>query len=150
MQAMSIGTSEDCRHLEQLHDAERQLIDALAAARECIARCEQALHTLAEIRLRIAAEQQANPLTAQHLAHVTLAQNGHDNGCRASQRAASLTAREVEVLQLIAAGHSNRQIAESLFLSPRTIERHIANIYLKIDVHSKAEATSYARQRGRA
>ncbi|HEX5166476.1 MAG TPA: LuxR C-terminal-related transcriptional regulator, partial [Thermomicrobiales bacterium] len=43
-----------------------------------------------------------------------------------------LTPREVEVLRLIAAGHSNRQIADTLFLSPRTIERHIANIYLKI------------------
>ena len=58
-----------------------------------------------------------------------------------------LTVREVEVLRLIAAGHSNRQIAYTLFLSPRTIERHIANIYLKIDVHSKAEATEYARCR---
>ena len=39
---------------------------------------------------------------------------------------------------------SNRAIADALFLSPRTIERHIANIYLKIDVHSKAEAMAFA------
>ena len=55
-----------------------------------------------------------------------------------------LTHREIEVLQHIATGKSNRQIADLLFLSPRTVERHIANIYLKIDVHSKAEATAYA------
>lgn len=57
-----------------------------------------------------------------------------------------LSPRELEVLRLIAAGHSNREIAEALFLSPRTVERHIANIYLKIDVHSKAEATAYAKR----
>jgi DNA-binding NarL/FixJ family response regulator len=57
-----------------------------------------------------------------------------------------LTQREVEVLQHIAAGHSNRQIADALFLSPRTVERHIANVYLKIDVHSKSEATVFALQ----
>jgi DNA-binding NarL/FixJ family response regulator len=56
-----------------------------------------------------------------------------------------LSPRELEVLRLIAAGKSNREIAEDLFLSPRTVERHIANIYLKIDVHTKAEATAYAR-----
>ena len=55
-----------------------------------------------------------------------------------------LSPREVEVLRLIAAGRSNRQIAEALYLSPRTVERHIANIYLKIDVHNKAEATAFA------
>ena len=57
---------------------------------------------------------------------------------------ASLTEREVEVLRLVADGRSNRQIADALFLSPRTVERHIANIYLKIEVHSKAEATAFA------
>ncbi len=57
-----------------------------------------------------------------------------------------LSRREVEVLRLIAVGSSNRQIAHDLFLSPRTVERHIANIYLKIDVHTKAEASAYARR----
>lgn len=55
-----------------------------------------------------------------------------------------LTAREREVLRLVASGMSNREIANELFLSPRTVERHIANIYIKIDAHSKAEATAYA------
>jgi DNA-binding CsgD family transcriptional regulator len=61
-----------------------------------------------------------------------------------------LTPREVEVLQLVAAGQSNRQIADALFLSPRTVERHIANIYLKADLHNKAEATAYAMRHGLA
>jgi DNA-binding NarL/FixJ family response regulator len=62
----------------------------------------------------------------------------------ASAYPAELTHREVEVLRLIAAGQSNRAIAAALYLSPRTVERHVANIYLKIGAHSKAEATAYA------
>jgi DNA-binding CsgD family transcriptional regulator len=57
---------------------------------------------------------------------------------------AGLTLREVEVLRLIAAGLSNREIAARLFLSVRTAERHIANIYKKIGAHSKADATAFA------
>src|SRR5436189_6265017 len=49
-----------------------------------------------------------------------------------------LTRREVEVLRLVAAGHSNRQIAAALFLSARTVERHVANLCLKVGAHSKA------------
>jgi non-specific serine/threonine protein kinase len=57
-----------------------------------------------------------------------------------------LSPRELEVLRLIAQGRSNREMAEALYLSQRTVERHIANLYLKIDAHSKAEATAYARR----
>ena len=55
-----------------------------------------------------------------------------------------LTAREVEVLRLIAAGMSNREMAAALCRSERTVERHIENIYRKIDAHSKADATAFA------
>ena len=55
-----------------------------------------------------------------------------------------LSQREVEVLRLIAAGNSNREIAEELFLSLRTIERHITNIYTKVNARGRADATAYA------
>ncbi len=55
-----------------------------------------------------------------------------------------LTAREVEVLRLITQGKSNREIGAALVLSLRTVERHIVNIYRKLDIHSKAQATAYA------
>ena len=55
-----------------------------------------------------------------------------------------LTEREVEVLRLLAAGHTNREIAAALVLSARTVERHISNLYAKIDVRNRAEATSFA------
>src|SRR5262249_21456813 len=56
----------------------------------------------------------------------------------------SLTTREVEVLRLIAQGRSNREIATPLFISTRTVNRHIENLYRKIGAHSKADATAYA------
>ena len=59
-----------------------------------------------------------------------------------------LTAREVEVLRLLAGGRSNREIADDLVLSARTVERHIANIYAKINANGRAQATAYAMNHG--
>jgi DNA-binding NarL/FixJ family response regulator len=59
-----------------------------------------------------------------------------------------LTAREREVLRLIAAGHTNREIAGALTLSVRTVERHINNLYAKIHARGKADATAYAFRHG--
>jgi DNA-binding CsgD family transcriptional regulator len=58
-----------------------------------------------------------------------------------------LTPREVEVLRLLADGQTNREIAAELVLSERTVQRHISNVYTKIDVRNRAEATSYALNR---
>jgi DNA-binding CsgD family transcriptional regulator len=55
-----------------------------------------------------------------------------------------LTAREAEVLGLLASGKSNQEIAAALVLSVRTVERHIANVYAKVGAHGRAEATAYA------
>ena len=56
--------------------------------------------------------------------------------------------REVEVLQLVAAGKTNRQIAETLVISEKTVARHISNIFVKISVSSRSAATGYAYQHG--
>ena len=55
-----------------------------------------------------------------------------------------LTAREVEVLRLVASGKTNRDIAVELVLSEHTIGRHLQNIYGKIQVNTRAAATAYA------
>jgi NarL family two-component system response regulator LiaR len=55
-----------------------------------------------------------------------------------------LTEREMEVLNLVVQGHSNRQIAEAMFISVATVKAHISNILSKLGVSSRAEAIAYA------
>jgi len=59
-----------------------------------------------------------------------------------------LTPRETEVLRLVALGHTNRQIAELLFLSTPTVERDRANLMRKLGLHSRSELVRYARENG--
>jgi len=59
-----------------------------------------------------------------------------------------LSRRECEVLTLVADGHSNREIAAALFISDRTVARHLTNIYNKIGVASRTQATRYAIDHG--
>jgi two-component system response regulator NreC len=60
----------------------------------------------------------------------------------------TLTLREIEVLQLLAKGHTNRQIAEQLSLSPRTVEGHRANLSAKLGLRSRVELVEYAEKHG--
>jgi LuxR family maltose regulon positive regulatory protein len=60
----------------------------------------------------------------------------------------SLTERETEILSLLSKGLKNREIAEKIFLSPTTIKKHIYNIYQKLDVHSRIEVVTKARENG--
>lgn len=55
-----------------------------------------------------------------------------------------LTPRELEVLRVLATGNTNKEIAEKLFISERTVDRHVSNILGKLDVSSRAAATAYA------
>ena len=61
---------------------------------------------------------------------------------------AGLTAREVEVLALLALGHSNRDVAEALVISPKTVSRHVESIYAKTGVRTRAGATMFAMRHG--
>jgi DNA-binding NarL/FixJ family response regulator len=58
-----------------------------------------------------------------------------------------LTPREHQVLRLVAGGESNRTIAVRLFISERTVERHVSNIFTKLNVSSRAAATAFAYER---
>jgi DNA-binding NarL/FixJ family response regulator len=60
----------------------------------------------------------------------------------------ALSEREREIFQLIAEGHSNKEIAELLSVSPATVETHRAHILQKLDVHNTAELVLYAVRRG--
>jgi DNA-binding NarL/FixJ family response regulator len=60
----------------------------------------------------------------------------------------TLTHREREVLKLVAEGHPNKYIAEYLFLSVKTVEKHRSNLMKKLDLHNASMLTSYAIQKG--
>lgn len=60
----------------------------------------------------------------------------------------SLSSREIEVLELVAAGRSNSEVAEQLFVSETTVKSHLAHIFSKLDVSSRTAAVSEARRKG--
>lgn len=60
----------------------------------------------------------------------------------------SLSIREIEVLELVASGRSNSEVAEQLFVSETTVKSHLAHIFSKLDVSSRTAAVSAARQKG--
>jgi len=67
------------------------------------------------------------------------------NGAKSSH---GLTTRELEILNLVATGKTNKRIARELELSEKTVDRHVSNIFSKLDVASRAAATAYAYQNG--
>ena len=91
---------------------------------------------VAEVEPRVAAEQDAPPRP-----RLVAARDSAD------VRAQKLTAREVEVLGMLAAGRSTPDIAERLHISQLTVRSHIQNLLEKLEVHSKAEAVAFAFQK---
>ncbi|MDP8909689.1 MAG: HD domain-containing protein [Chloroflexota bacterium] len=79
--------------------------------------------------------------------NAVLAAAGHRAPAR-RERPGGLTAREVEVLSLLARGYSNKAIAKRLFITAKTVSSHVQHIYTKIDVSSRARATHFAIQHG--
>jgi DNA-binding CsgD family transcriptional regulator len=61
---------------------------------------------------------------------------------------ANLSAREIEVLRLVAGGRSNQQIADELVISLNTVARHVSNIFLKIGAANRAEAAAFGTRHG--
>ena len=62
----------------------------------------------------------------------------------AQARPGGLSRRELEVLRLVAVGRTNREIAQTLYLSPRTVDMHVRNTFSKLDCHTRTEASSRA------
>ena len=95
---------------------------------------------------RAAAELRAGPFDAEAVEAV-LAAAGH-RVARRREGPAGLTPREVEVLRLLARGLSNKEIAQRLSISPKTVGNHAEHIYAKIDAQSRAAAAFFAMQQG--
>jgi DNA-binding CsgD family transcriptional regulator len=120
---------------------------ALAAAGER----EAALERLGDA-YRTARKLGARPLAAEAAREV--AELGESVGRRLGRRAeadadgAGLSRRELEVVRLVAVGRTNREIAQELFLSPRTVDMHVRNMLRKLDARTRAEAAHRAGQLG--
>ena len=113
----------------------------------------------AALRLRRAAtladRLRATPLATQIAQLSRRARPGDDRAGAPGADAADsapfgLTARELEVLQLVAAGRSNREIAAELFISAKTASVHVSNILAKLNVASRGEAAATAYRHGLA
>ena len=142
--------------------AAAHLDQSLMLATACAALYERALTLLALADLRAATGKRHEALTFCDEARVILtplaAMSALTRAAALTERLAAtpdglatypdgLSPREVEVLRLIAAGRNNQEIADALFLSIRTVERHITNIYGKIAARSRADAAVYALRR---
>ena len=69
-------------------------------------------------------------------------------GKKKSARAVKLTKREIEVLSLVIEGNSSKEVADQLYVSKRTVDFHLANIYHKLDVTNRVQAFREATKRG--
>jgi HD-GYP domain-containing protein (c-di-GMP phosphodiesterase class II) len=118
--------------------------DAYQAMRE--PRPYRPARTADEAAAELRAEVQAGRLDADTVEAV-LGAAGH-RVLRRREGPAGLTPREVEVLRLLARGFSNKQIAERLVISPKTVGNHVEHIYAKIDASSRAAAGLFATQHG--
>jgi DNA-binding NarL/FixJ family response regulator len=81
---------------------------------------------------------------------LTLAGALHEVEASRSSSAPDLTAREVEVLRLVARGLTNQQVAAELVVSERTVHAHLRSMYKKLDIGSRSAATRYALEHGLA
>jgi HD-GYP domain-containing protein (c-di-GMP phosphodiesterase class II) len=118
--------------------------DAYQAMRE--PRPHRAARRADEAAAELRAEVKAGRLDADAVEAV-LGAAGH-RVPRRREGPAGLTPREVEVLKLVARGLSNKEIAERLVISPKTVGNHVEHIYTKIDASSRAAASLFAMQHG--
>ncbi len=146
--------------VERRVEAETHLTIALELAMACEAPFERALTLLAFAQLRLAMgdvgetarlldEVRATcaPLgAAPTLTRVNALAAQLSPAPPAQCYPAGLTPREVEVLRLLPRGLSNAKIAETLFVSPRTVSTHLTNVYGKLGVNGRAEAVAYAME----
>ncbi|HET7037216.1 MAG TPA: AAA family ATPase [Thermomicrobiaceae bacterium] len=148
------------REARHFGENEEHLRQALALAEACAAPFERALTLLALAELRAAQGQAGDarsllaevraicePLEATPSLDQVAALEARLSSAKPAYPA-GLTAREVEVLGLVAQGLTDAEVAEKLYLSPRTVSQHLRSVYNKLGVGSRAAATRFAVEHG--
>jgi DNA-binding NarL/FixJ family response regulator len=108
---------------------------------------DSSIHQLiAGIRAAAAGESLISPQIAAKVLQLLRAQNTASGKADAIQ--ADLSDRELEVLKLIAIGKDNAEIAQELFISPKTVKNHISNILMKLQIENRIQAAVYAVRSG--
>lgn len=153
--------------LARAHEARAALLLARARPEEALAQLAEAVQIYREQRFRHATARVHEKLAQAHAdlgapeasmaaaatAHAIYTQLGaRPDAERLAPRSGAppggLTAREVDVLQCVATGATNREVATRLFISEKTVGRHLANIFVKLDVSSRTAAVAWARANG--
>lgn len=130
-----------------MHENEEYVAQILAAgASGYVLKRTAATQLVTAIRAVYQGEAFLHPSVAKSLINDYLRRR--EQGGEAATPASALTPREREILKLIADGQTNRQIAELLCLSIKTVESHRANLMAKLDVHDRADLVKYALRAG--
>ena len=128
---------------------DRSVIDALrAGARGYLTKDAGAMEIRQALEQVTAGQPAIDPAVQQHLLDAITASEPCDNPRPAPQFPGGLTAREAEVLTLIAQGLSNSEIAGRLMVSETTVKSHINHLFAKTGVRDRAQAVTYAYQHG--
>jgi DNA-binding NarL/FixJ family response regulator len=129
------------------HDDERLLVEAVeAGASGFLSKDKAAEEVLAAVKTAADGEVLIDPTTLTRLLAQVAREREQARG--AQELLNDLTDREREILQLLAGGVRNDEIAARLFISPQTVQTHVRNILGKLRVHSKLEAVSFAVRHG--
>ncbi len=129
------------------HDDDRLLVEAVeAGASGFLGKEEAADEVLSAAKAAADGEVLIDPATLTRLLH----QVSKEREARRDAQALlnDLTDREREILQLLAEGMRNEEIAQKLFISPQTVQTHVRNLLAKLGVHSKLEAVAFAVKNG--
>lgn len=130
-----------------VHEDEDRIVEAICSgAMGYLLKPSSAEEIIEAVR---AARRGEAPITPRIAARV-LAVFARLAGARPDPDAYGLTPREREILQHLVDGASKREIAERLFLSPHTVDVHVRNVYVKLEVHSRGEAVATALRSGLA
>ncbi|HEX6262569.1 MAG TPA: response regulator transcription factor [Actinomycetota bacterium] len=124
------------------HEEERVVLEAVkAGARGYVLKARDAEHLVNTVRLVAGGNMVIDPDAVGAVAERLDGETGRAGGL------GDLTKRELEVLRLLAMGHTNRKIAERLFISPDTVKTHLEHIYQKLGAPDRTAAVAEAMRR---